>query len=276
MSEPSDRRPWDESEIKARRLAGASDLAPLIRTSLSAQQRDFFAGLPMVFVGGTDASGRPAASLLRGAPGFVRSPDPRWLDVAAAWPGADALSLRAGSPVALIGMDFAARRRNRVNGRIIGADNAGLSLAIEEAFGNCPKYILPRDLFVTASAAAWRPLTGLDDEARAIVAASEVFFVATCGAGGADMSHRGGGARIDETGRLRVADFPGNNFFNTFGNLLDDPRAALLFVDFPGGRVLHLQGVAELDFDLDRKWRFAPEHAALLEIGAPLGSASAS
>ena len=150
-------------------------------------------------------------------------------------------------------------------------------MQVKEAFGNCPKYILPRDLFITSGAARWTPLPGLDASAREIIARADVFFVATCGAGGADMSHRGGAPgclRIDETGRLRVNDFPGNSYFNTFGNLLDDPRAALLFLDFPGGRALHLQGVAEVDYDLVRSWRFAPDGAALLEVGAPLGSRS--
>jgi predicted pyridoxine 5'-phosphate oxidase superfamily flavin-nucleotide-binding protein len=273
----SDRRPWSEGELRARQLAGAGEMPPLIRTAISAQQSAFFAGLPMVFVGGLDARGAPAASLLRGAPGFAHSPDPQRLDIAAALPEGDALLLRAGQPLALIGMDFAARRRNRVNGAVLAADAAGVAVRVEEAFGNCPKYILPRDLFVTSGAAAWAPLPGLDATARAIVAGAETFFLATRGAGDCDISHRGGAAgfaRIDETGCLRVGDFPGNSYFNSFGNLLDDPRAALLFVDFPGGRVLHLQGQAEVDHDLARNWTFTHERAALLEIGAPLGSAS--
>ena len=273
----SDLRPWSESEIKARALAGAHDLPPLIRTSVSLQQRDFFAGLPMIFAGGVDAGGRSAASLLRVALGFVQCPDPQRLDVKAALPVGDALLLRENLPLALIGMDFAARRRYRVNGRILFADAAGFSLQVEEAYGNCPKYILPRDLFVALGEAAWTPLPGFDAAAREIVASADVFFIATRGANGADMSHRGGGpgcVRIDEAGRLRVSDFSGNSYFNTFGNLFDDPRAALLFIDFPGGRALHVQGVAEVDYDLVRSWSFTPDSAAVLDLGAPLGSAS--
>lgn len=277
MDAPSDRRPWSEGELKARQLAGADELPPLIRTSVSLLQGAFFSTLPMVFVGGVDAAGRPAASLLRGAPGFVTCPEPRQLDVRAGLPAGDALSLRGGAPLALIGMDFSARRRNRVNGRILSSGPEGFSLEVGEAFGNCPKYILPRELYVTEGTGAWRPLAGLDSEAREMISVADVFFIASLGADGADMSHRGGGAgsvRIDEAGRLRVGDFPGNNYFNTFGNLLDDPRAALLFIDFPRGRVLHLQGVAEVDYDLVRTWAFTPDSAALLEIGAALGSDS--
>ena len=41
---------------------------------------------------------------------------------------------------------------------------------------------------------------------------------------------------------VTVPDFAGNSYFNTLGNLLREPRAALLFVDFRDGTVLQLQG----------------------------------
>ena len=39
-----------------------------------------------------------------------------------------------------------------------------------------------------------------------------------------------------------MPDFRGNRYMNTLGNLLAEPRAALLFIDFDRGDVLHLQG----------------------------------
>ena len=45
---------------------------------------------------------------------------------------------------------------------------------------------------------------------------------------------------------LSWPDFPGNNMFNSFGNLGVDPSAALLFVDFTDGVALHLSGSAEV------------------------------
>jgi hypothetical protein len=47
---------------------------------------------------------------------------------------------------------------------------------------------------------------------------------------------------------LTIPDFRGNRFFNTLGNLVSDPRAALLFVDFETGDLLHLQGRVEIDW----------------------------
>src|SRR5204862_2455724 len=39
---------------------------------------------------------------------------------------------------------------------------------------------------------------------------------------------------------------PGNNFFNTLGNIAGDPRVSLLFIDFDSGRQLHIAGDAVL------------------------------
>lgn len=64
---------------------------------------------------------------------------------------------------------------------------------------------------------------------------------------------------------LTIPDFSGNLHFNTLGNLVANPRAGLVFVDFEGGDVLQLTGRAEVIFEGDevalfegaeRLWRF--------------------
>ncbi|WP_374547001.1 pyridoxamine 5'-phosphate oxidase family protein [Rhodoblastus sp.] len=277
MSAPLlDRRPWHEGEIQARHLAGAPAIASVIRTFITDQQRDFFARLPMVFVAGLDATGAPAASILRGAPGFATSPEPRRMEIAARFPDGERMTREAGAPVGLIGMDFSARRRNRVNGRIISANDSALALAVDEAFGNCPKYIAPHALFAASdNPGGWIDLPALDSDARALIERAETFFIATRGPDGLDMSHRGGPpgfVAIDPSGALLIPDFPGNNYFNTFGNLLRDPRAALLFIDFPAGRALHLAGRARVALsEQQRFWVFVPETARRL-IATPFGT----
>ena len=42
-----------------------------------------------------------------------------------------------------------------------------------------------------------------------------------------------------------MPDFRGNRYMNTLGNLLAEPRAALLFIDFDRGDVLHLRKNAD-------------------------------
>jgi hypothetical protein len=274
-----DRRPWHEGEKAARLRTGAPDIAPVIRTALSDPQSAFFARLPLVFVAGLDAAGHPAASLLRGLPGFLSSPAPRQLEIAARFPTGERLMAHVGAPFGLIGVDFLARRRNRVNGGIASAHADGLTLAIDEAFGNCPKYIAPREIFPGASDwDVWTDLPERDAAARAMIAQADVFFVVTRGPDGVDLSHRGGPpgfVTLTPDGVLHIPDFPGNNYFNTFGNLLHDPRAALLFVDFPAGRALHLAGEARTHLSHDeRSWTFAPRAVRLLTT-TPIGSASA-
>ncbi|MEN1395796.1 pyridoxamine 5'-phosphate oxidase family protein, partial [Pseudomonas aeruginosa] len=52
--------------------------------------------------------------------------------------------------------------------------------------------------------------------------------------------------RLGADGRLWLPDYAGNRLFNTLGNLLQDPRCGLLFIDFDNGDLLHLHAEAEL------------------------------
>ncbi len=70
--------------------------------------------------------------------------------------------------------------------------------------------------------------------------ADTVFIGTYASEGGADASHRGGApgfAKADEH-TIRWTDFPGNNMFNTLGNIHSNHDAALLFVDFKTGDAL--------------------------------------
>jgi predicted pyridoxine 5'-phosphate oxidase superfamily flavin-nucleotide-binding protein len=95
------------------------------------------------------------------------------------------------------------------------------------------------------------------------------FFVASSGSGGVDISHRGGPSGfvgIAPDGALHIPDYPGNNYFNTLGNLLENPEAALLFPDFAKGCVLRLSGRARVDL-ASRSWTFEPSAVQRL-VGA--------
>jgi len=67
---------------------------------------------------------------------------------------------------------------------------------------------------------------------------------------------------------LAIPDFRGNRFYNTLGNLLGDPRAGLIFIDFASGDILQLKGTATIDWHPDggpagaeRLWRVEVERA---------------
>jgi len=225
------------------------------------EHRAFFASLPLVLVGSVDGAGRPWASLLQGAPGFLASPDPRTLRVTAK-PAADdplAKNLSAGAPLGLLGIEFHTRRRNRMNGTVTQLDAQGFEVGVDQSFGNCPKYIqarAPVGLRAPSPGASHREVALLSARAADLVARADTFFIASAAPGaGVDVSHRGGkpgfvrvSSRNGQTA-LTAPDFSGNSLFNTFGNLALEPRCGLLFVDFASGDLLQLTGRAEIVWD---------------------------
>lgn len=235
----------------------------VIRDFMPDQHREFFSELPFVVAGTVDAVGQPWASLLVGAPGFLQSPDPRLLTVDTAPLWGDKLNdtLAEGKPIGLLGIQQHTRRRNRMNGVVRALRPDGFAVDVQHSFGNCPKYIQPREPHYAVDAVQpdKRRLvegTTLDAEARRIIANADAFFIATSsgsithGAGaGVDVSHRGGApgfVRLQPDGTLAVPDYPGNNFFNTLGNLQVEPRAGLLFIDFASGALLQLAVTAQV------------------------------
>ncbi|AOO83577.1 pyridoxamine 5'-phosphate oxidase family protein [Bosea vaviloviae] len=251
-----DGTPFHPGELEAQALAGTGSRGAGIRDLMPEQHRIFFGQLPLLFAALSDEAGHPIATVLSGEPGFVRSPTPTTLSIRALPPSDDpaALHLKPGQPIGLLGLEFPTRRRNRANGLITARDTGGFSVAVAQSFGNCAKYIQARTPQPVApvGSGSFEPIARLDDAARGLIGRSDTFFVASTSEarklGGLDISHRGGrpGFVGIDGEVLSVPDFAGNNYFNTLGNLLRDPRASLLFIDFENGAVLQLQGRVEI------------------------------
>ena len=264
--------PWHAGERRAQALSGADDIpgGAGIRSFMPDQHREFFASLPFMVAATLDEAGAPMATLLTGRPGFVNSPDPTSLTLAASSADPAGRRLVAGAPVGLLGIQPDTRRRNRANGVVAAAGPGGLSVHVQQSFGNCPQYIHPRHVMVDRRIAIEaEPFQGLDARARKQIAAADTFFVATTSGvgvenGGVDVSHRGGPPGFVHVAGdvLTIPHYRGNRYFNTLGNLLLEPRAALLFVDFAKGELLQLQGIGEVAWDehdlpgAERTWRF--------------------
>lgn len=229
-----------------------------IRDFMPEQHRLFFAQLPFLLVGSMDDNGQPWASILIGDAGFISSADNRHLLVSAAPLPGDPLhdSLAAGSAIGLLGIEFHSRRRNRLNGIIKERTPNGFQLQVGQSFGNCPKYIHKRrpcrDRPVQQNPRIHNK-QHLDASMQRIVEKADTFFIASAhpdaqkaeeSRQGVDVSHRGGKAgfvRLEKNGQVLVApDYTGNFFFNTMGNLILNPRAGLLFMDFDSGDLLYL------------------------------------
>lgn len=238
----------------------------VIRDFMPEQHREFFGQLPFVIAGTVDAQGQPWASVLVRTPGFLHSPQPQQLDVAARPLPGDPLenTLTDGAAIGLLGLEPHTRRRNRVNGIIRDLNDSGFSVEVSQSFGNCPKYIQAREAVYLPSVGATPVVHAslqLDDAARRIITGADTFFIATAyagdsaqagNAGGVDVSHRGGKpgfVRVAADGTLTVPDYVGNYFFNTLGNIAVNPQAGLLFIDFDTGDLLYLAVTASIIWD---------------------------
>jgi ferredoxin-NADP reductase/predicted pyridoxine 5'-phosphate oxidase superfamily flavin-nucleotide-binding protein len=261
--------PFHEGEHAVQERLGVRDIEDwarkVVRPYLPEEHRAFHTSLPFLVVAARDAEERPWATLLTGREGFVSSPDPLSLVMDAKPVPGDALegAFKPGTDLGILGIELATRRRNRVNGRIQQDATTAIALVVEQTFGNCPQYIREREWRHVESTPAGAPTRGmrLARSQREWIASADTFFIASGHRGvgnnpafGMDASHRGGDPGfvqvVSET-RLKFPDYAGNNHFNTIGNLVLDPRAGFLFVDFETGSLLQLTGRATIDWDSD-------------------------
>ncbi len=264
MNQKTADTPFHAGERAAQERAGVGDISKwaggFIRDYMPEQHREFYASLPFLVLSGQDLTGSTWITLIDGPEGFIRSPDSQGLTLGTIAQAQDPLfsAFAAGTDVGLIGIELSNRRRNRLSGHLRRSDD-GYAIDIRQTFGNCPQYIHER---------VWRRVENQPGEARhseiltpyqiALIARSETMFI---GSGhqqgvdkpsrGFDASHRGGApgfVQVKDPQRLRIPDYAGNNFFNTIGNLIADPRIGLVFVDFETGSLLHITGRASIDW----------------------------
>jgi uncharacterized protein len=281
-------RRFHPGELEVQRRAGVAREAARLEGMLAAPRLDggaanFLARREFAVITACDAAGRLWTSPLLGPAGFLEAHGST-LDVHAAVPSADPLAeLPISQEAGLIAIEFAIRRRFRVNGIVTRADTHGLTIDADQAYGNCPAYIQQRVFeHVERLDRAGRIVGddrvesgeargGLTDEARSLVRRSDTFFLGTVHPErGADTSHKGGlpGFVRIERDELWWPDYAGNNMFNSLGNITANPEASLLFADFVTGQTLQLSGTAELqwialgsagdDGDTGRRVRFRP------------------
>ncbi len=258
--------PFHSGELEAQARAGVGDVAKwaggFIRDYLPEQHRLFHTSQPFLVVAGGDGDDQTWITIVDGPEGFAKSPDPRRITLATELEASDPLAgaFRQGTDIGVLGIELATRRRNRFCGRVSsGAD--GYTIDIRQTFGNCPQYIHER---------AWKRVPGtgaveavrsqsLSEDQIARISSADTLFIGSghrgedgAASNGFDASHRGGApgfVQVVDGTHLRIPDYAGNNFFNTIGNILSNPRVGLLFVDFETGGLLHLTGCAAIDWD---------------------------
>jgi predicted pyridoxine 5'-phosphate oxidase superfamily flavin-nucleotide-binding protein len=249
-------------ELAVQRRAGTREEAERLSPMLDpAELRGgivaFLADRTFAVITARDADGRLWSSPLTGPAGFLEAVTPTTLSIHARLAEGDPLQgLPAGQQAGLVVVEFATRRRVRVNGTLTTAGDGALAIDVEQAYGNCPQYIHQRVLAPGGpgqrAPGAIRRGARLSPADAELIGGADTFFLGTTNPErGSDTSHRGGtpGFVRVEGDRLWWPDYPGNNLFNSFGNLAVDPEASLLFFDFDSGRTLQLSGAAEVHWD---------------------------
>jgi uncharacterized protein len=252
--------PFHPGEVEIQGVAGVREEAERLGRTISPFLTDSAARLMakhrLAVAASLDADSRVWASLLTGPPGFLRPVDDRLLLVERLPHAADPLArnLRTRGAMGLLAIDFTSRRRLRFNGRGLLDPERGIFLAVDQVYGNCPKYIQARRLELGEDVphpGVAQQSAALNIRQRSLIAAADTFFIASFHpGGGADASHRGGMpgfVKILNDRTLAFGDYPGNKMYNTLGNLVEQPRSGLLFLDFGTGSTLQLTGRARLD-----------------------------
>lgn len=251
---------YHSGEIEAQQRAGVRDLAErvgrIIGPTVPPAAANFLAARSFVVTATRGADGSVHASLLAGPRGFARTIGEGRIELRPESGHVDTVSADVESTgvLGLLAIDFSTRRRMRANGRAHLRDGV-IELETREVYSNCPQYIHERPDNVHPAAGGDETTFVLSAGQRAFIERADTFFIASAHPeSGADASHRGGepGFVRAEPTRLTWPDYPGNNMFNTLGNLLADPRCGLLFVDFTTGATLRVEGRAKVDWSEER------------------------
>jgi predicted pyridoxine 5'-phosphate oxidase superfamily flavin-nucleotide-binding protein len=282
---------FHEGELAVQQRAGARHLADRLSSMLDAPElaggaAAFLAARTLAVLSARDRDGQLWVAPLTGAPGFLAAGHSTLRVHAAPATGDPLADLPADQAVGLLAIDFATRRRMRINGTLTATGPDGLTVRVDQAYGNCPQYIQRRDLSLLDRPGSDAPAAQqafdepvLDAQAISLVQAADTFFLGTTHPmRGTDASHRGGtpGFVRLEPGGLWWPDYPGNNMFNSLGNLEVDDTAALLFIDFATAATVHLSGRAHVEWTIPaasgddggtgRRVHFTP---AAIRRGAP-------
>ncbi len=286
--------PYHEGELRAQQRAGEVENGKrngrAIADTIVKGAFSFIEQQPMVVLGSVDPQADIWASVLVGRPGFLRVPDERTVEFDLAQTARNAqdpfwVNIDRDPRMGMLLIELSTRRRFRINGRIVRTTPEHLSVAVDEAYPNCPKYIQRRHITrqgVKGPSFSAGPREGhlLEPPQQTLITSSDTFFVASGHpARGVDVSHRGGKPgfiRVLNNSTLRIPDYTGNSMYNTLGNFTVNPRAGLVFLDFERSQTLQLIGRPEILWELDdpqqetggtkRYWDFHIERWLQLDI----------
>ncbi len=280
-------------ELAAQMRAGVAvnfeaEASKFIRPYFLQQHQTFYQQLPFIVIGACDEKRRPWASVLTGERGFVVAQDEYHLSINSRLIVGDALesALVAGASVGLLGIEFDTKRRNRANGQLTNTSHENIQFKVKHSYGNCPQYISARNgqLIANRKGGKIERACRLTQAMQAWLSGTDSLFIATSNGQAAlensctqdlgksldevDASHRGGVpgfVKVISDTKIVLADYRGNNFFNSIGNLLLNPKIGLLLIDYKTSSQLQITGTARVDWNTPDQLVF-PSAQRLIEI----------
>ncbi|WP_414565619.1 MULTISPECIES: pyridoxamine 5'-phosphate oxidase family protein [unclassified Anabaena] len=261
---------FHSGEIRVQTQAGvreeAQRLCNVISSTIKSSAKEFLHTQQLAIASTVDSKARVWASLLTGNPGFVEILNTQTIQINTTPIQTDPLhqNLQTNNDIGLLVIDLANRRRLRLNGKA-EVNQENIKVQIQQVFFNCPKYIQIRHIEKTIIDSLKLPETfirdALSETKQLWITQADTFFIASYHPeSGADTSHRGGlpgFVQVLNSNKLVFPDYSGNNMFQTFGNLIVNPNAGLLFIDFEQGHTLQLTGKAKVIWDVERLNEFA-------------------
>ena len=281
---------YHQGELEAQAITGESNTGErngrIITNKVIPGAVNFIEKQPFFIASSQNQKGEIFASVIAGESGFVKVLDESTLKVDRSLINSNPYdplwsNIISGSKLGMLFIEPSSRRRFRINGKVQTAGNY-IMISVDQAYPNCPKYIQQRHVLRTEKL-AYQELpesssaltTGLIN----MILKADTFFVGSANeAGDLDASHRGGFPgfiSVEADGSLLIPDYQGNSMYNTLGNFIQNPKAALLFIDFEKGTTLQLTGTTQIIWNAidaglqtggtPRFWKFFAENCLLME-----------
>lgn len=258
---------FHDGELKVQAEAGTDSehykqaAIEMMPPALKPNEEAFVNSLTFSAAATVDADGRPWVSPLFGPAGrLFEVQSPTVVRISTPHRSGDPLAanVKTTGQIGVLYFDPSKRRRSKSIGNGSFVEGGVLRYEMTRNFGLCPKYIFKRNHepapFETQAGEAIEEMTfssALSTKDMTQLAETDTLFLGSYHvANGADATHRGGKpgfVTVVDDRTIRIPDYLGNGMFNTLGNLVIDPRLALMTVDFVSGRSLHLTGSATVD-----------------------------
>ncbi|GGI17835.1 pyridoxamine 5'-phosphate oxidase family protein [Gottfriedia solisilvae] len=239
----------------------ANSVGTMIKPTISDRFEAFLNEQNMLMIGSMDKNGQVWSSFIAGDPGIIQVIAPNKIRINTKINEFDPLfsNIEENKEIGVVVINLVSRIRMRINGVISKNSNGSIEVQAEQVYGNCPKFIQARNFSYKPdinkqNKVAYRE-KNLTQSQQVWINQSDTFFIASSSSEGKmDVSHRGGMPgfiKVFENGSLMFPDYSGNNLFNTLGNIVQNPKVGLLFINFENGDILQLSGEAHVIWEMN-------------------------